>query len=95
MTHAMEIRESKPWRFEDNPSERALAQLFQDEVRPLLPHILSSDNEPVRDLTDRDRAVAGRVVQWLATPVGSSFLEKALAHPDAEDLRRRLGIPSR
>lgn len=36
-----------------------------------------SDSFPKEYLTDRERKIVASVIQWLGTPVGMSFLEKA------------------
>ena len=73
-------------RLSSNPQEQHMVEqwaAFLDKGlasdRPdTLDYLLHQGNQAlVRRCSDRDRTVANTIIQWLATPVGSSFLEEA------------------
>ena len=61
----------------DNPREQAFARHWTEENdRPLRPTALVDILLP--EATDRDRAVAATIIQWLGTNVGMAFLEDVI-----------------
>jgi len=75
------------YRFGSNPQEQHMAEKWAEFLdkgiangRPdTLDYLLhKGDQSRVDHCSDRDRKVANTVIQWLATPVGSSFLEDVL-----------------
>ena len=75
-------------RFADNPLEQDFAEEWElqntDHNGNLngmqtLDYLLAKDrNNPMGEVTDRDREVAATVVQWLGSPVGQSMLSEVL-----------------
>lgn len=47
--------------------------------RGALDYLMAEDpNNPMGEVTDRDRIVAATVIQWLGSPVGMCFIRKCL-----------------
>jgi hypothetical protein len=76
----------KTYRLSSNPQERHMVERWGEFLdkglasdRPdTLDYILhQGDQALVEHCSDRDRKVANTIIQWLATPVGNSFLEEA------------------
>jgi hypothetical protein len=71
---------TKAYRFKDNPLERIFYESWVElnhnkNGRGVLDYLMAEDpNNPTGEVTDRDRLVAERVIQWLGSPVGQSFL---------------------
>ncbi len=74
-------------RISSNPQERHMVEQWSELLdrgimngRPdTLDYLLhKGDQRDVKHCSARDRKVANTIIQWLATPVGSSFLEDAL-----------------
>lgn len=73
-----------PHRLKDNPAERRMskawkrrhAEVYGDMLGQLLDHRTGGKDTP--SLTTRDRVVAATVIQWLGSPVGTSWLAEAL-----------------
>jgi len=74
----------RQYRFKQNPLEKRFAESW-DEINTdscgklngngILDYIMAKNiNNPLGDISDRDRAVAATVIQWLGSPVGQSFL---------------------
>ena len=77
----------KEYRWADNPKEKVFAEAWEEENVSsvtgkldgggVLDYLLAEDpNEPRHEVTDRDRWVAARVIQWLGSPCGQWFLRK-------------------
>lgn len=73
-------------RLSSNPQEQHMVERWAEFLdkglasdRPdTLDYLLhQGDQALVERCSDRDRKVANTIIQWLATPVGSSFLEDA------------------
>lgn len=88
-----------PYRYKDNPLEKAFAEAWQAEnqIMPGRPTStlaylmdLTNRGEPNPPLTDRDHLVAATVIQWLGSPVGQGFLLGRLMDPAASYLVERL-----
>lgn len=76
----------KTYRLGSNPKEQHMVEQWAEFLdkglasdRPdTLDYMLhQGDQALVERCSDRDRKVANTIIQWLATPVGSSFLEEA------------------
>jgi hypothetical protein len=66
-------------RFPDNPEEQRFAkhwETYNDRFPGTLDYLLSKDNRPAVEASDRDREVAATVIQWLGSPVGQGFLRE-------------------
>lgn len=71
-------------RFSVNPIEKIFSDLWAEENErwiknglrgSVLQYILSEDGgKTVPETSDRDEMIAASVIQWLATPIGKSFL---------------------
>ena len=72
------VKERAEHRFKTNPLELVYAEKFRKEIKPNLHQILGYKGVPAYDLADRDIAVAGRIIQWLASPAGQNFVKRAL-----------------
>lgn len=75
-----------PYRFKDNPLERAFAEAWDEHNSrgkySTLQYLMSPDcsgGNPPTECSDRDRLVAATVIQWLGSPVGQDFLMDVLA----------------
>lgn len=76
-------------RLKQNPLENAYAIAWENENigrtgrpdgRGYLDYLLAENrNDPMGEVTDRDRVVAATVIQWLGSPVGSSFVQRVLS----------------
>ena len=72
------------YRLNNNPNEKFFAEAWekqnlnvsgrQDGTGVLDYLMAESPNEPMGEITDRDREVAATVIQWLGSPVGCDFL---------------------
>lgn len=69
------------YRFKDNPMEKRFADTWEESNKSgrTLEYLLSIDNRPNSDITERDREVAATVIQWLGSPVGMGFLADAMS----------------
>ena len=92
----MNLRKRNERRFKDNPLEKTFAELWdginKNRGHSTLDFILAEDpNCPKGEVTDRDRDVAGVVIQWLGSNVGQYFLSQALGFDirDFLDERRK------
>ena len=77
-----------------NPNEVAFANLWEtynEEHRQTMRWLLGSNNRMADEISDRDREIAATVVQWLGSPVGFGFVEKALE--DCGYVVKRAGKP--
>lgn len=74
------------YRLKGEPLEAAYADAWQrmNDVGHVLDYMLSTDNKRVCP-SDRDVLVAATVIQWLGSPVGSSFVRDVLSGMDAPD----------
>ena len=74
-------------RFKQNPLEKVFAEAWEEintdtfgklNGKRILDYLLAEEpNEPLMEVTGRDRMVAATVIQWLGSPVGRSFLSAA------------------
>lgn len=74
------------YRFKDNPLEESFAVAWEkmntnvsgrEDGRGVLDYLLAENpNEPMGEVTDRDREVAATVIQWLGSPVGQGLFER-------------------
>ena len=91
-----------PYRFKDNPLEKAFALAWQnhnrdwsrartdtDDRRSTLAYLMDKDGrgEPDLPLTPRDWLVANTVIQWLGSPVGQAFLIDVLSEKAGRHVR--------
>ena len=68
-------------RWEDNPMEEKFAKAWVDHNKrgKTLQYLTSEGNDrSTSDMTDRDIEIAGKVIQWLGSPVGMCFLRDVL-----------------
>ena len=68
-------------RFKQNPLEKEFATAWEEinnrpgQQKGTLDYLLADDvNNPMGEVTSRDRMVAATVIQWLGSPAGQSFL---------------------
>lgn len=71
-------------RCKQNPLEKLFAESWNEintnnhgnlNGRDILDYLMAKDiNNPLGEVSDRDRIVAATVIQWLGSPVGQSFL---------------------
>jgi hypothetical protein len=64
-----------------NPQEVIFAEHWERRntgYEATLKWLLGENNRQAEAVTDRERAVAATVIQWLGSPVGFSFLEAAM-----------------
>lgn len=90
MPKEKEARGLHTGRLSQNPIERALSDGWAEEVvsvspinkNTLLDGLLElqgrENNRPLGYATERDHVIAATVVQWLGSPVGFYFLQRAL-----------------
>lgn len=74
-----------PYRYKSNPLERRFAIAYAEHNtvgsanRSALAYLLTEgDQRFPLEPTERDRSIAATVIQWLGSPVGSSFLKNVL-----------------
>ena len=80
-------------RFKDNPKEKVFAQAWEDQnnfdnsdSRQTLDYLLAVKiNEPMGEVTDRDRQVAATVIQWLGSSVGQCWLAATQQEADMKE----------
>ena len=80
------------YRFKQNPLEEIFAERWeeQNQSSKTLDWILAEDpNEHRDEVTERDREVAASVIQWLGSPVGSSFLKDLMKEVENYESSRR------
>ena len=89
-TKGKEVRGLHTRRLSQNPIEKALSDGWAEEIvsvssineNTLLDGLLElqgrENNRPIGYATQRDHVIAATVVQWLGSPVGFSFLQRAL-----------------
>ena len=71
----------RKYRFKDNPLEQKFAEEWVKRNREgkILLYLTSPSNRLEQsDLCERDKIIAGSVIQWLGTPVGQCFLRDVL-----------------
>lgn len=81
-------------RYRQNPLERRFAKAWQDleqRGRGMLAYMLDETNRGIADVSERDELVAATVIQWIATPVGQSWLAEQLMSKEGAEFRRRFG----
>lgn len=86
MTKKIVHRGLHKWRYKDNPLEQRFADEWaklNDGERggvPTLLYLLAEDNNRplLEEMSERDAQVAATVIQWLGSPVGSSWLVETL-----------------
>ena len=69
------------YRFEGNPMEKKYAEKWieSNKYGSTLEYLLSTNNTlAYSTITDRDKYVAGKLIQWLGSPVGSAFIRDVL-----------------
>ena len=71
----------RQYRFKDNPLEQRFAEEWVKRNREskILLYLTSPSNRlEDSNLCERDKIIAGSVIQWLGTPVGQGFLRDVL-----------------
>jgi len=71
----------RKYRFKDNPLEQRFAEEWVklNKENKILLYLTSPNNDPAySNLCERDKIVAGSVIQWLGSPVGQGFLQDVL-----------------
>lgn len=65
-------------RLASNPLEAAYAAAWEKQAPHTLGWLLSGPVNENGDYTQRDATVAATMIQWLGSPVGSSFVQEVL-----------------
>ena len=69
-------------RLADNPMERLYAEAWKRTAPGTLGWLLGdSDSRGYSNFSERDAKVAASIIQWLGSPVGSSFVAEVLNRP--------------
>ena len=98
MTVDKKYQGESPWRYKDNPLEKAFAEAWQKENKPrtgmqigLMDYMFDPENRgrPPTPVTDRDHRVAATVIQWLGSPVGQNWLAGILATKEGTEVISR------
>ena len=65
-------------RFKDNPLEEAYAKEWERQAPNTLGWLICRTHDQNANYTERDAEVAATMIQWLGSPVGSSFVQAIL-----------------
>lgn len=79
-------RGKSPYRYEDNPMEKAFALEWQDQCanNSTLEYLLSNkDNRLSAMVNTQEQMATNTVMQWLGSPIGQSFLATVLAREES------------
>ncbi len=71
-------------RLSTNRLEALYAEAWSEQAPHTLGYLLCGQDRWQHDYSQRDATVAATIVQWLGSPVGSSFVEEVLRKHEAE-----------
>ena len=80
----MKNRGRNQHRLNQNPLEKKFAWTWEKmnggiQRHGILDYLLAeNNNQPMDEVSDRDREVAATVIQWLGSPVGKIFLYQVI-----------------
>ncbi len=66
------------YRLRREPLEKVFAEEWEKMAPTTLGYLLCGQEREYHDYTPRDAEVAATIIQWLGSPVGSSFVESVM-----------------
>ncbi len=73
-------------RLSSNPLEAAFAEAWAKMAPQTLGYLLCGQDKNTHEYSQRDATVAATIIQWIGSPVGSSFVQEVI---NKEFLRKR------
>lgn len=76
-------------RLDSNPLEALYSEEWEKQAPGTLGYLLCGQERGQHDYTQRDATVAATIIQWLGSPVGSSFVADTLEKHAKNELKVR------
>lgn len=76
-------------RLEFSPLEALYAEEWEKQAPGTLGYLLCGQDKDFHDYTERDAQVAATIIQWLGSPVGSSFVSDVVEKHMRNQLKDR------